>query len=406
MEKITLLSNQLELNSAFKKCCTPETKLYSLVAWIGNPNLGTPFQYLESLKECNIIFGVSFNQTHPDGVKYLDSINSKLRVVESNVTFHHKVYLFKHKVGYSLILGSSNFTYSGFNVNYESNVLIESIELIPVFKGILELYNSFLTPELSKAVNSKWIKNYEKLFIENSRIVKGNNVNHPIQEDIINIENLGWLANANWDTYLSLLKKGISKHKKYSKQSFQDLIDVLSKYKSSLNYPVSYDFLEDIDNRRKLSGTGEYSWLGHVGASGAYLKLLANGKKSEKKLIIDVINRILQYPDKINFDSVKLDLTILQKLGPSMKVWGRLLAITRPELFCTISNKSVQTSIRNTLNLPTSTLITPLGYLKLLRVINQSPWYNSPKPSDDFEKKVWENRVALLDLIFMNQLSA
>lgn len=39
MEKITLLMNHPDLNFAFKKCCTPETELYSFVAWIGNPGL-------------------------------------------------------------------------------------------------------------------------------------------------------------------------------------------------------------------------------------------------------------------------------------------------------------------------------------------------------------------------------
>ena len=62
--------------------------------------------------------------------------------------------------------------------------------------------------------------------------------------------------------------------------------------------------------------------------------------------------------------------------------------------------------IKGYINLATTILITPDGYLKLIEIIQHSPWFNSPKPSDEYELSVWENRVALLDLIFMNHLSA
>ena len=99
-------------------------------------------------------------------------------------------------------------------------------------------------------------------------------------------------------------------------------------------------------------------------------------------------------------NKLKIQLNNLVELGPSMKVWGRLLAIVKPELYCTISAPRVRKAIGKTLGRSESYFQDVDGYLMLLSLIHSSPWYKSKAPEKRNELEIWKRRAAFLDVIF------
>ena len=83
-----------------------------------------------------------------------------------------------------------------------------------------------------------------------------------------------------------------------------------------------------------------------------------------------------------------------------MKVWGRLIAIVRPDLFCTISAPQVRKNIANTLGKSEKYFEEVDGYLMLIQLIHSSPWFNSKAPVKKNEIEIWKRREAFLDVVF------
>ena len=102
------------------------------MAWCGNPKqgYGLPFNYLQGFKgKITATVGTAFNQTHPDGIEFLQKLKADLRVFKDDgALFHPKVYLFSSADSVALFIGSSNLTFSGFYANAEINVLMEGSE--------------------------------------------------------------------------------------------------------------------------------------------------------------------------------------------------------------------------------------------------------------------------------------
>ena len=90
----------------------------------------------------------------------------------------------------------------------------------------------------------------------------------------------------------------------------------------------------------------------------------------------------------------------LIKLGPTIKVWGRLLCLVRPDLFCTVASISVRKHLSETLSLPQSRFASTDGYIQLLQLVHAAPWLNSSKPIEIKEAEIWQRRVAFMDAVF------
>src|SRR6185369_14571543 len=108
-------------------------------------------------------------------------------------------------------------------------------------------------------------------------------------------------------------------------------------------------------------------WLGHVGASGRFRKLLARGSQENLAKIVRCINAAASFTHPIRWRELESTLNELVRVGHSMKVWGRLLCIVRPDLYCTVSSPSVRINLAATLAMPVTMFETPEGYVRLLQ---------------------------------------
>lgn len=175
---------------------------------------------------------------------------------------------------------------------------------------------------------------------------------------------------------------------------------VLCASRRQLPLPWNIGYFGNLEKRKIIYGASEYGWLGHVGASGAFRHILAKGTRAEKQTIVDVINAIASLNPPLNWSRLDQLLRRLVGLGPTMKVWSRLLCLVRPELYCTVSSVSVRKNLSEVLEVSQTSFQSPEGYLQLLKVLHAAPWFQAARPKATAEVAVWRNKAAFIDGIF------
>jgi hypothetical protein len=371
------------------------------VAWCGNPTKTLPYILLDKFKgSINATIGISFNHTHPDAIEWLNEIGANTRVFRDDLgnLFHPKIYLFGNKKRYALFVGSSNFTYGGFYSNLEINCLIEGTSTTGKINDITSLENTLAkwrTNEWSFKPSNQWINIYNKRYRRAiKKQMKQKVVTPPLYEQ--NFSTASWLQHADWDTYYQRVLVGLRNHEG-SSQGYKDVLDVASE---TLPLPWKLTYFNDIEKRRIIGGMDPYGWLGHVAASGKVRKILKNGSQKQKTTIVMAVNAIAQLELPVSLDALKDNLNNLIKIGPTMKVWGRMLSLVRPDLYCTISSDAVRTNMSKTLGIPKNRICSVDGYVQLIKLIHSTPWFTAQKPIDTKQESVWNRRAAYLDAIF------
>jgi len=271
--------------------------------------------------------GVSFEQTHPNGIQWLMDISSDVRIFKGKAAnlFHPKIYLFRREKAFALFIGSSNLTYSGFYRNVEANVLIEGsgsnedVQLVELAR-LLETWRSDVN---SFAPTKKWLDGYTARFWSTINKARQNGIETPpTDEDQISSTN--WLSQADWDVYFAKIHDGLHR----SGRVADIYLDLLRTAKDELPHPWNVSIFGDINNRRIIGGMEPFGWLGHVAASGAFRKIMAKPKDdTTHAIIVDSINQISVMQVPLNWSALEVQLNRLIALGPTMKVWSRLLCL-------------------------------------------------------------------------------
>lgn len=399
MRKSYVLDSE-KFTAEFARCCQEYNALKIAVAWCGSPNQILPYKFLENFSgTLKAIVGIAFNHTHPDAIEWFLGIGADIRVFKDDAElFHPKIYLFRDQQRYALFIGSSNLTYGGFYANYETNCLIEGIES-PKRANDLALLEETLAKWHSQAFSFKptkrWLNGYRKRYKAAAHKQRKQGLRTPpISEE--EISTASWLQHADWDIYYKKVLEGL-KQRERNGQGYHDVLDAAAQ---KLPIPWATEYFEDIEKRRIMGGITQYGWLGHVGASGQFRSLLANGTSKQKTSIVEAINAIAQLDLPIPWSQLKSYLDSLIALGPTMKVWSRLLCIVRPDRYCTVAAISVRQNLSKTLSVPQSRFDGSEGYIKLIRLVHSSPWFNSKKPKIKTQAAIWERRAAFLDAIF------
>lgn len=398
MEMRIILSSK-DLLMEFARLCRDYEYLDLAVAWCGDPDRILPFSHLQNVSGgIRAVLGTAFMQTHPKAIQELMGIAHPFRIMRDEKSlFHPKLYHFSAGESRALILGSSNFTYSGFCLNTEANILLEGSlsELRAIgLDQLMDQFKDWQSDEFSFEPSEKWIQKYRQRWKNARKSEKSSGVVTPVHEDL-SVPSGSWLSAADWSTFLVRLRKGLEENDRHISGYFKVLDDASER----LVPPWHINIFDDIANRRIIGGIGDYGWFGHVGASGRFRKMLANGTPRQKSTIVSALNEASSM-SPIRWDRLQEILDNLVSLGPTITVWGRLLCLVRPDSFCSVASESLRKNLAQALGMPVSAFLTPEGYVTLLRRLDSSPWHNSPEPSDESERRIWRNRMALIDPIF------
>lgn len=401
MTHTRLLVDTKEFNEDFKRCCEEYDSIDLAAAWCGDPKHALPYKQLERLGlAVRATIGVSFEQTHPEGIRWLMGIASDVRIFRSEtaILFHPKIYLFRRERSFALFLGSSNLTYSGFYRNIEANVLIEGdvdnedVRLVDLMR-MLDVWRSDVN---SFAPTKKWLDGYAAKFLASIDKARKNGIETPATDED-QIPTTNWLSQADWDVYFAQIHNGL----RGTGRAASTYLDLLESVQETLPLPWDASIFHEINNRRIIGGMEPFGWLGHVASSGAFRKIMADTTDTATQSIIaDAINQISDLQLPLNWNALELQLNRLTALGPTMKVWSRLLCLVRPDVYCTVASPIVRVNMSETLSVAKASFEKPAGYIRILKMVHGAPWFLSSRPSDLEQALIWDRRVAMMDAIF------
>ena len=399
MTTTRILASSKDFVTQFSRCCRKYETLNIAVAWCGNPNKILPFQLIRPLgSNISALVGVSFLHTHPDAIKWFMDVDADIRIFKDNgPTFHPKIYLFRSQRRFALFIGSSNFTYSGFSLNNETNCLIEGSLSRPTANhadDVQSVIEDWRTDKLSFRPTTTWLRGYRSRYSTATRNQLNQRLPTPPASDDNSLA-AGWIRLADWNLYHDRVISNMARHG--NGRAHHDVLDAAAE---NLPLPWTRQIFASIENRRIIGGMTPYGWFGHVAASRDFRRLLANGTEQEHATIVRSINAIARLEFPVPAARLRTRLNALVALGPSMKVWSRLLCILRPDLYCTIASLSVRRSLSEAFEISQRRLAEVEGYLALLDGIHACPWFNSAKPVAAAQVAVWRRRAALLDPIY------
>jgi HKD family nuclease len=397
MRTAKVLSARDQFGNEFARCCREYKSLEIAVAWCGDPEQTLPYKHLNDFEgKIDATVGYSFNQTHPDAIQWLLDKASAIRIFHREKgLFHPKLYLFTNGDRYALFAGSSNLTYGGFYENVEANVLIEGALStdsgdVRELQGLLAQWRG---DEFSFTPNKQWLKSYRKDHRRDRELQH----KYGIKTQALEEESFGpnWLQKADWQTYYQKVIEGMKQNRRDIK-SFQHVLDAAAQL---LLMPWKTSYFKDPERRRIIGGVKPYGAMGHVFAAGTFAHLVKSRKRSWGTFV-SAVNQIAMLEPPIIWSELESHLRQLVRLGNTMKVWGRVLALIRPDLYCSVSSSPLRTQIAKTLKVPSGRFEEIDGYIRLVKLLHSSPWFNSPKPLNSAEAAVWERRVAFMDGIF------
>lgn len=354
MLQFSILASVADFAREFERCCQEYEQLHLATAWCGDPKHVLPYAHLEGFAGgITATVGRHFDHTHPDAIEFLLKRRASLRVFRKEKgLFHAKLYLFSSGDKRAIFLGSSNLTHSGFYINFEANILLEGVpnatEMTQV-EGLETQLILWRSDEFSFVPDEAWIAAYRKDFTRALRAEKKAGIISP-REYESEISRASWLARATWNTYYKKILEGL----KQDPHRRAQYLAVLDHSRQKLQLPWKAAYFDELELRKLIAGMDPYGSLGNVSASGDFRRMLANGTAKEHQAIVRIINTVGTLSPPIRWDHLRALLQELVELGPSMKVWGRILCLIRPDLYCTISSIPVRTNLSKTLKIPQS----------------------------------------------------
>lgn len=374
------------------------------VAWCGDPRRVLPYQRLESFgSSIRATIGISFNQTHPDGIDWLRKIDADVRIFrceKSKPLFHPKIYLFRKDRAFALFIGSSNLTYSGFYRNVETNLLMEGVMDdcdSPV--ELIKTLDHWRTDENSFEPTDKWLSAYRKQYQNSIDKARNSGVELPSNEEG-EAPVSSWLTQADWSVYCSEIENGLDRRS----MNVTEFSDYLAGIEESLPLPWDASIFDELENRKMIGGMAPYGLLGHVAASGKFREFMTNSNfKDARRKSCKIINSIVSMELPLDMSALEKQLNALVALGPTMKVWSRILCVLRPDLFCTVASVSVRVNLGAVLDVPVESFKTPTGYIHLLKIVHNAPWFGVSRPKKSSEARIWDARAAFMDSVFYEE---
>ncbi len=400
MLRPTVFTKASDFAKEFDRCCRTYRTLHIVSAWAGTPTFILPFSSLRHVKgRIRATIGIAFDHTHPDAITLLQELGAEVRIFrDHSVLFHPKAYLFGKPHAAALFVGSSNLTYGGFYQNVETNILLEGTlegDDAAQLRAMEENMLLWHSPAHSLRPTARWLATYRERYQKAERASRQSGQRTPPHREE-EIASASRLRHADWPAYYEMVIEGLGRQDR----SLVTYMAVLDAARQHVPLPWQTAYFADIANRRIIGGIGEYGCLGHVAASGDVRHLLAAGTPAQQQSIVEGVNAAGALHPPLNWSTLEAALQALVRIGPTIKVWSRLLCITRPDIYCTVASQSVRAHLSETLEIPKSAFEKVPGYIMLLKLVHSAPWYNSPEPPAGDERDVWRNRAAFLDAIF------
>ena len=347
-----------------------------------------------------IVVGIHFYQTNPNFIEeFLNNDKVKFITNPSGI-FHPKIYMFLNNDNdWEALVGSANFTKAAFEKNTETMICISNKDINAeetYYKLIQEIENyhqraKIFTKDDLISYTQIWNKKLKIRDDLQDKFGKNNDVK-PIYKSKIIMK--------NWQDYF--LKVRNDKNNSFYMRL--ELLKTANQYFSN----NTFHEMQEIE-RMKISGTVKdrdginFHLFGNMGANPRFTQRIKDDYENiSSSLEFIPLNGIVtkqNYMNCIEYFKKNKD----EGLGYGVATISRLLSMKRPDtFFCLTGGNSTYLYKDFGIKKEIKRHEYERYWDEIIERIYKSDWFNIREPSSLDEKKLWNNRVAMLDSIFYN----
>lgn len=393
-----LISNPELLQDVFIREINKHRFISFATAWAGVESKVFEHLVKNESKIKNSVVGIHFYQTHPDFIEQFIGNKEIKYIQQPDGTFHPKTYLFYTDTkNWSLIVGSANFTMSGFERNIESCVFINSSD-----PGTIKFYAETLEPikkwfNAASYFDGEKLTNYRnfhrtqqtKLESLSNKYGKTTKASKPIYSTRI--------VSMDWQTYIKRVMDD-KEHGVNDRIKVLDIAnDLFSKYNHFHEIPIhERKFIAGVYNDSEIEGSENWGYFGSMVGNGMFKKAINNNDKNLSKALdhIPLKGQIT----KSNYEGF-MDFYSRSFSGNPLATATRLLTMKRPDTFYCLTSLN-QRSFCEDFDLTYSHIKCENYWDNVIERIFDSQWWRNPEPKNKTEEKVSLGRAAFLDSIY------
>lgn len=342
------------------------------------------------------VIGTHFYQTHPDVLDQFVGSKKVKFILQPDGVFHPKVYLFWSSEAWEVVIGSPNLTVGALTKNSELSILITSSDSQPTLKQeILEVIQGHF--DEAKTVRRSEAENYRKLWK-----LKARNLNKVA--DIFGDEAATKPATQStvmpmeWRDYLTEIKKD-----KF--HGFRDRLDLIAEIRGYFQTHKHFNDM-DLDVRKGIAGLPStntiiknWAWFGSMKGAGAFAGHI-NASNNAFSLALDEIPLVGEIRREHYERFIAQYLKAYENGRDGLATATRLLAMKRPDVFLCVDAQNLKKLAQDVGIVSPGRLDYQRYWEEVVERLMQSPWWQSPEPTDPLEREAWYARAAMLDAIF------
>jgi HKD family nuclease len=355
-----------------------------------------------------MVVGTHFYQTHPDFIERFLSHPNVRFVLNPDGVFHPKVYLFEKSGGaWECVIGSPNFTQSGFGPNDEMAVLVTNDDqgAQEALHGVRTAINGYwhkgasLSPAKCEAYREAW--NRKRAVVKNLRGKFGD----PQDEDAddhgkapLDVTILG----ESWAAYYQKVKD--EKPTAWG-HSMSQRLKVIQTAKQLFADHERFGLI-DREGRRKIGGLVvedgvDYRFFGSMVGNGMFKKAINNNDEN-LSLALDLIPAVGSISRRMYLKYIERYKKAFPKGRHGIATATRLLAMKRPDTFVCFDKLNRESLCKD------FGISQNVGYEEywdsiIERIVKEASWWSAPAPPPGGERDVWEARAAFLDSIYYDR---
>lgn len=391
-----LISTNSELRKQFKRLIEKYPHISIATAWASADTDAFRALVSNEAKIVKAVIGTHFYQTHPDVLDQFTGSKKVKFILQPDGVFHPKVYLFWSRDAWEVVIGSPNLTVGALTKNSELSVLITSEDGTPALKD-----------EITRVIDGHWdeaktvlpaeAESYRKLWKLKARDLKkvadifGDKptTKPATQSKIMPME---------WKEYLAAIKKDKS-------HGFKDRLELIAEIREYFQNHQHFNDM-DLDVRKGIAGLPSksktiknWAWFGSMKGAGTFAGLI-NTSNEAFSLALDEIPLVGEIRREHYDRFIQQYLKAYEGGRDGLATATRLLAMKRPDVFLCVDAQNKKRLADDVGIVRADQLDYERYWDEVVERLMQSPWWQSPEPSNALEREAWHARAAMLDAIF------
>ncbi|MBA4190807.1 MAG: hypothetical protein C0467_22705 [Planctomycetaceae bacterium] len=354
-----------------------------------------------------MVVGTHFYQTHPDFIEtFLTHPNVRFVLNPSGV-FHPKAYLFEMAGSkWECVVGSPNFTQAAFGGNDEMAVLMTNgdVGAASAFGDLQQAIDQYwekatvLTPGELAGYRDMWkrkqpaLRNVLGQYGNPQQETEGDKGKSPVNVPLLRM---------SWDEFFKQVKSEID-HPPHD-HSLEGRLKVMRAVKKIFADHKEFQNVDDAGREHiaGLANSGDvfFLWFGSMREVGKFWTAIQSNDKN-LSVALDQIPATGAITREQYLEYIKHYLKAFPEGRHGVPTASRLLAMKRPDTFVCFNKRNLE-GLCTAFGISHKIGYEYEGYWdSIIGRIKDSTWWNSPLPTDDSEREVWQYRAAFLDSLY------